>query len=181
MRRVLMTVVTIACGFAVIPPLIHDLFAPELSPAGLTLYQKPRRLLPFEFYDGSGRSTTLRRFHGKFALLTVWATWCSPCTEEMASLNRLATLFERKDQEVIPISVDPSGAPVVRAFYARLRLGGLKVYVAPSSSAMHALGVIGTPTTLLIDRDGLELGRVVGAARWDDPATIARISDIVKR
>jgi peroxiredoxin len=181
MRRLLVTIATIACGFAVAPPLIHGLFAPELSPAALNLYRKPRRLLPFTFYDGSGRSTTLRRFHGKFALLTVWATWCSPCTEEMASLDHLAALFHPKDLEVVPVSVDASGAPVVRSFYARLRLDSLRIFVDPSNDAMHALGVIGIPTTLLIDRDGLELGRVVGAARWDDPATIARISQIVSR
>jgi hypothetical protein len=37
------------------------------------------------------------------------------------------------------------------------------------------LEVSGMPTTLLLDREGRELGRVIGAAPWDDAEMVARI------
>lgn len=181
MRRSLIPIALVVSGFIVIPPLIHKLFPPELPAAILSLHERPRQLSLIRFNDGAGRSITLNHFHGRFILLNVWATWCTPCTEEMASLNRLASLFDEKDLMIVPISVDPSGAPTVRAFYSKLDLDRLNIYVDPSKKVMHALTVIGIPTTLLIDRDGFEIGRSIGAARWDAPTSVTRISDIVGR
>jgi len=44
---------------------------------------------------------------------------------------------------------------------------------------MDALRVTGIPTTLLINRDGFEIARVVGAAQWDAPESLQRISELV--
>ena len=43
---------------------------------------------------------------------------------------------------------------------------------APSLSEVQQLAVAGLPTTLLIDRNGNEVGRVVGSAEWDSPAAL---------
>jgi hypothetical protein len=96
----------------------------------------------------------------------------------MASLDHLALLFAKKDLKIIPISIDVSGAPVVRSFYKRLGLNNLSIYVDPSKRVMDALAIIGIPTTLLIGRDGREIGRMVGPAQWDSPESVKRISEI---
>ena len=174
-------IVLVVCGLIVIPPLIHKFVSPELPAAVLRPHKYPRQISDFKFYDGSNRRITLNRFRGSFVLLNIWATWCGPCIEEMASLNRLVKLFKRKDLIIVPISIDISGVPAVRAFYSRQNLNNLNVYVDPSKEVMHALAGIGIPTTLLINPDGLEIARTVGAARWDAPATVERISYLVKR
>lgn len=43
---------------------------------------------------------------------------------------------------------------------------------------MDALAITGIPTTLLVDREGLEIARMV-AAEWDAPESVKRISGIV--
>ena len=45
----------------------------------------------------------------------------------------------------------------------------LRIYVDESGEAADKLGAPGIPTTLLIGRNGRELGRVLGAAEWDSP------------
>lgn len=103
MRRSLVPIVLIACGFVVLP-LLHRLFPPELPVPQLIVYNPPRQLADFSFSDGSARSLTLNRFRGHFLLVNIWATWCSLCKDEMASLNHLALLSTGTDLEVIPIS-----------------------------------------------------------------------------
>ena len=38
----------------------------------------------------NGPSRRLSTFRGKPLIINVWASWCVPCREEMASLKRLA-------------------------------------------------------------------------------------------
>jgi thiol-disulfide isomerase/thioredoxin len=133
-------------------------------------------LTDFTFSDGSGGSLALKDFRGTFTLVNVWATWCPPCKEEMAALDHLALLLANKNIKIVPISIDVSGAMVVRSFYERLGLKNLSIYVDPSTKVMNALAIIGVPTTLLIGRDGREIGRTVGPAQWD--ASVKHISEI---
>ena len=93
----------------------------------------------------------------------------------MASLNHLALLFADKNIKIVPISIDVSGAISVRSFYERLGLNNLLIYVDPSKNVMDALGITGIPTTILIDRDGREIGRMVGPAQWDAPESVKHI------
>ena len=179
MRRSLIPILILVFGFALLPPLLHNLFSPKLPPAVLRVSNIPRQLVTFTFSDESERSHTLDDFHGKFILLNVWATWCPPCKEEMASLNHLAQIYEKKDLTIMPISIDVSGTSAVRYFYKRLGLNELPIYLDPSKKVMDALRVTGIPTTLLISRDGLEIARVVGAAQWDAPESLQRISELV--
>jgi hypothetical protein len=96
----------------------------------------------------------------------------------MASLNHLASLFANKNIRIVPISIDISGAVTVQSFYERLGLSNLPIYVDPSKNVMDALGIIGIPTTILIGRNGREIGRMVGPAQWDAPESVKHITDI---
>ena len=178
MRRSLVPILIIMFAFVAFPFVLHKLFPPSLPAAQFVVQKPPRQLTDFTFLDGSGRSLTLKDFRGTFILINVWATWCPPCKEEMASLDHLALLLANKNIKVVPISIDVSGALVVRSFYERLGLENLSIYVDPSTKVMHALAIIGVPTTLLIGRDGREIGRMVGPAQWDAPASVKHISEI---
>jgi len=171
-------VLIIACALVAFPPLLHKLFPPKLPAVELIVHDAPRQVKDFTFSDGSGRSLTLDGFRGTFILVNIWATWCSPSKEEMASLNHLALLFENKNIKIVPISIDVSGALTVRSFYQRLDLNSLSIYVDPSKNVMDAFGIIGIPSTLMISRDGREIGRVVGPAQWDAPESVKRILEI---
>jgi thiol-disulfide isomerase/thioredoxin len=135
---------------------------------------KPRALPEIRFADGEGRSLSLGDFRGRPILLNIWATWCVPCREEMPALNRLQDELEAR-LLVLPLSIDRQGAPVVKQFYEELGLKALGVYVDPAGKAPRDLNTVEVPTTLLIDRDGREIGRKIGAAEWDSPASIALI------
>jgi thiol-disulfide isomerase/thioredoxin len=176
MRRSLVPFLIIVCAFVAFPLALREFFPPKLPAAELLAHSSPRGLTGFTFSDEPGRNLTLHRFRGTLVLVNVWATWCAPCKAEMASLNHLALLFANKNIKIVPISIDVSGTLTVRSFYERLGLKNLSIYVDPSKNVMDALGITGIPTTVLIDHEGREVGRMVGPAQWDAPESVMRIT-----
>jgi thiol-disulfide isomerase/thioredoxin len=132
----------------------------------------PRRDIRFTDLDGA--PVTLADKRGRVVLLNFWATWCLPCVREMPSLYRLQAKFEKSVFEVVLISQDRDPG-LIEPFYERLGLDNMAIYHDPRSRLARELAIIGMPTTLLIDREGNEIGRVVGAAEWDSPAALKLI------
>jgi thiol-disulfide isomerase/thioredoxin len=145
----------------------------------LVRHKTPVTLPQLHFLDGAGQDRTLDNFRGKVVLLNLWATWCGPCRTEMPILDRLQAELGGPDFEVLPLSIDRRGAEAVRKFYADLGIKHLNIYIDPSSKAGFGLGFLGLPTTILIDREGREVGRLVGPAEWDAPEVIALIKSLI--
>ena len=110
MRRSLVPILIIVCAFVAFPLALREFFPLKLPAAELIAHSSPQGLTDFTFSDESGRNLTLERFRGTVVLVNVWATWCPPCKDEMASLNHLALLFANKNVKIVPISIDVSGA-----------------------------------------------------------------------
>ena len=139
-------------------------------------FDKPRPLPSIRFIDGAGQSRSLADLRGHPLILNIWATWCVPCRQEMPTLDRLqATL--KGSVLVVPLSIDSKGIPAVAAFYREIGITSLGTYVDQSGDATHLLDVSGIPTTLLVDRDGREIGRKIGPAEWDSPDMVALIEN----
>jgi hypothetical protein len=94
----------------------------------------------------------------------------------MPALDRLQGALGGTDFEVVPLSIDRGGIETVRNFYSEIGVRHLAMYIDSSGQALRALGAVGLPTTLIIDRDGQEIGRVIGPAEWDSP----EIADVLK-
>ncbi len=143
--------------------------------------ETPREVPELRFVNGDGRELTLEAFERRTILLNVWATWCVPCREEMPALDRLQAKLGGPDFEVVPLSIDREGLPVVKAFYEELGLEALGIYVDRSGKAQRALSVLGIPTTLLVDREGRELGRTLGPAEWDSDEIVEFLRTVVEQ
>ena len=151
------------------------------APAGFAVYESPRPLPEIRFENGQGEAMSLADFRGKVVLLNIWATWCAPCRREMPTLDRLQATLGGPDFQVVALSIDRNGLPVVQEFYAEVGLETLPIYVDQSGKAQRALRVLGVPTTLLIDREGKEIGRLLGPAEWDSPEMVGFLRDYLKR
>ena len=140
-------------------------------------FATPRPVANVRFTDAKGRMRDLASFRGKVVLLNVWATWCGPCRQEMPTLDRLQAKLGGKDFEVVALSIDRGGLAAVSSFFDETNVRALATYVDASTEAQARLGIIGVPTSLLLDRQGREIGRVTGPAQWDSPEVIK----IIKR
>ena len=136
---------------------------------------RPKPLPELRFNDADGRAHTLADFRGKVVLLNIWATWCEPCREEMPALDRLEAKLGGERFHVLALSVDQQGPAVARKFYAQVGIKALPLYVDPTAKAAFTLDAAGLPASLLIDRQGREIGRHLGAVKWDDPQVLQRL------
>jgi thiol-disulfide isomerase/thioredoxin len=126
-----------------------------------------------------GTVLRLSDLKGRPVLLNLWATWCAPCVREMPSLERLAV--ERgATLSVLAISEDRRGEEAVGPFLDRHGLEKLPIYLDTKSDVSHAFSVDAIPSTILIDRNGREVGRFLGPAEWDGPAARRLIDRLLK-
>lgn len=150
-------------------------------PREFSLHKTPRAAPDLLFQDGAGRPVRLSDFRGKVVVLNVWATWCPPCREEMPTLDRLQAELGGPDLEVMALSVDHVGPQVVRDFYRQIGVKHLRLYIDTTPHTMNQLKVLGLPATLLLDRNGRELGRLVGAAEWDSPGMLEFFRGVIEQ
>lgn len=127
------------------------------------------------FENGQGKRVTLADFKGKVVLLNIWATWCPPCVREMPTLDKLQKQLGGKQFAVVPLSVDKGGIFTVKSFYEDNFIGHLPIYVDPTTDVLDTLNILGTPTTVLIDKQGKEIARTMGPEDWSQPGVIAQI------
>ncbi|VVE11297.1 TlpA family protein disulfide reductase [Pandoraea terrae] len=76
---------------------------------------------PLELHTLDGRSINTRELLGKVVILTFWATWCSPCLEELPLLSAYAARHANEGLQVLGFSLDgPDDLPAVRKFSSGL-------------------------------------------------------------
>ena len=150
-------------------------------PRNFILHETPKPIAEIRFEDDQGKAISLADFRGKVVLVNIWATWCGPCRREMPSLDRLQGLLGGADFQVVPLSIDRAGVAVVRKFYTEAGLRKLPIYIDTAGKVTRDLATVGVPVTLLLDREGRELGRLIGPAEWDEPAIVEFLKGIVGR
>jgi thiol-disulfide isomerase/thioredoxin len=98
---------------------------------------------------------------GRVKLVNFWATWCAPCREEIPHFNAIYAEYREEGLDIVAISMDEEGEEVVRPFVADN--GMTYPVVLGSEEVAEAFGgVIGFPTTFLVDREGAVVDSWVG-------------------
>jgi thiol-disulfide isomerase/thioredoxin len=167
-----------AAAFAVVAVLyvilMRDVHASKpASLAALAEDQTPQAIPEVAFTDASGARRTLAAFKGRYVLLNLWATWCSPCVTELPALARLQAALPTAKLLVVTVNVGRTSAADTAAFLKAHGAGSLPVYLDSNIALIRAFGAVGMPLSVLIDPQGREIARASGPADWDDAAAIA--------
>jgi thiol-disulfide isomerase/thioredoxin len=151
------------------------------APSNFVLNEPPKPLPDIRFQDAAAKPVDLAGFRGKVVLLNLWATWCIPCRAEMPTLDRLQAKLGGADFVVVALSIDRKGTTAVESFYREIGIAHLGKYIDSGAEATGHLGILGLPTTLLIDREGRELGRLLGPSAWDSPEMVTFLQGVIAR
>ncbi len=146
----------------------------------LIVHTAPRDRITETFRDLYGNRLTLADYSGKVVLLNIWATWCPPCRAEMPSLDRLAGEMEGPDFALIALSTDRGGVERVAQFYDDFLIDNLDIMHDRSGNFARQAGVLGLPVTLILDRQGREIARLLGDADWASPEARAILRRIIE-
>lgn len=135
--------------------------------AGFQFYDEPKAVTLRAVKDGAGGEVAPEAWRGKVTLVNLWATWCPPCRAEMPELGRLQAALGGADFEVVTVNLDSqTRLDKAREFLTAAGAGKLTFYRDDEGAMREALGIPGLPATLLFDRQGRELGRLLGPAPW---------------
>jgi thiol-disulfide isomerase/thioredoxin len=121
----------------------------------------------------NGPSRKLSELHGRPLLINVWASWCSPCREEMASLERLAWLDLARHFNIVGISTDDD--PVQAGAWLKESNATISQFVDTRLQMENMLGAARVPLTVLVDADGRVVEKIYGAREWDSPESLQLI------
>ena len=123
--------------------------------------------------DAQGYQKLVQQHHGKPLLMTFWATWCEPCRDEYPMLNELAKQYAPQGLQVVGVNFNDDGDLILmRRFIARYKP------VFPNYRKKHGDEAGFTqavwpewngalPVSFLYDKDGNQVGRVLGAGTRD--------------
>ena len=127
------------------------------------------------FIGPDGAPTTLADSNGRLRVVNFWATWCAPCRREMPALDALARERGGDDLAVIAIATGRNAPEAIAAFREEAGVTTLAAYTDPKSALARAMDVPGLPVTVILDRDGDEIARLLGDADWNGPEARALI------
>ena len=144
----------------------------------LVVHAEPKIASEAEITWADGRAAVLGDFGGRVVVVNFWATWCAPCRKEMPSLSELQSQFDERDMIVLAVAVGRNPIPSVERFLDEIEVHNLAVLYDPKQSFSASMGVLGLPTTILLDRSGKEVARLTGDADWGSESALSIISAI---
>jgi peroxiredoxin len=146
----------------------HGAALDAFEKAGITEFKTGQRGPAFRLraFPGDGRAS-LEDFARNLVILNFWATWCTPCTVEMPTLEMLWHDYRKRGLVVLGVSVD-RGAPraLLEPYVAHLRLT-FPILLDPDVKTAGAWRVTSLPATFIVKPGGEVAGMAAGAREWN--------------
>lgn len=148
-------------------------FRPRPAPPPPVLEAAPaadaaERLFALTLPDLDGRPRPLAQWRGRVLVVNFWATWCTPCKEEMPEFSRISEENAGKGVQFVGISIDTPEK--VRAFLEQVPVS--YPLLVGSVDHLRLAADLGNPAqalpfTAVLDRQGriarVKLGRFAAA------------------
>ena len=138
------------------------------------------RISDAEFQAPDGSSATLADYTGRVLVVNFWGTTCAPCVLEMPTLAALQNEFDESELLVMPLSFDRVGDyPMARERLDQLTDGALDFFGDAERGVMFDSYVGGFPSTIIYDRDCVEVARFEGDTDWASEEALAMFRALV--
>ena len=145
----------------------------------LKIHKDPKQVSNIVFKDFKGLAVSLEDFKDSLVLINFWATWCAPCKEEMPSLNKIKNIAEFKDVNIIPINIGEEEIEKSRQFFDELKIDNLEIFSGPSGDIAKKFKLRGVPTTVILDKKGYEISRIIGSIDFQDKKFLDWLRNII--
>ena len=126
----------------------------------VVIYEKPLLIKELKFKDINLQEIDLSNKKGNIMIINFWASWCLPCKREMPSLEKLAHNYP--EIKIYPVNMEKANKLRASDFYKSIGVTGLEIFFDPEFNLVRVFKMRGMPTSILIDKNGMEFARVVG-------------------
>ena len=137
-----------------------NLFASDDFSKNIVIHEKPKIIKELRFKDFNLQDVDLTNKKGNIMIINFWASWCMPCRREMPSLEKLAQMHP--EIKVYAINMEKPNKLRAGDFFKNIGITSLDIYFDPDFKLVKTFKMRGLPTSILIDKNGKEFGRVVG-------------------
>ena len=146
----------------------------KAADAKLNLFETPRYIPNLSYYSEDGKKHRLNDNKEDMLIALLWSRTCGPCVGDMKHLQSFADKTKNKGIKVIIISPAEEWKSIDERLEFMKKIGAphLETYLDPKSNFSHGMGVMVTPTAIMVSRNGEEIGQITGAVKWDDPDVI---------
>ncbi len=94
-------------------------------------------------------------------------------------LAALQEEFGGEDFAVVTLATGRNSPAGIKKFFDEIGVTDLPRYQDPRQALARDMGVLGLPITVLIDRDGNEIARLLGDAEWNSESARAIIAALL--
>ncbi|MGV8947806.1 MAG: TlpA disulfide reductase family protein [Candidatus Paracaedibacter sp.] len=119
--------------------------------------------------EGAATEKNLKDLKGKPIILHFWATWCGPCVEELPDLDIYAKKHENT-AHIIAVATDFKDISKISEFYKAKGIKNLSITFDKGGVLSRTFRASALPTTVFINSNGHEIGRIQGAVEWTGTA-----------
>jgi len=116
--------------------------------------------------DIHGKAVKLSEAKGKTVLLDFWTTWCPPCREDAAALDKLYQKYGQQDLLIVGISVSEERATVEKFLSEHPHSFPVALTLENEMPRAYRIGTF--PTYIVINRDGTLAAAVEGEKGFAD-------------
>jgi len=138
----------------------------------IVISKDPKAYKNINFKDVNNKDVNLNDYKNKLLILNFWATWCSPCREEMPSLDLLQSDKSLNNLKIFPINIGQEDLSKSKFFFDELNIKNLQIYFDASTTLANKFLLRGLPTTIFINKDGKEFARIIGYIDFKDKKLI---------
>ena len=154
-----------------------NLLAADDFSKNIVIHEKPQIINEIKFKDINLQDIDLTNKKGNIMIINFWASWCAPCKREMPSLEK----FSQNHPEILVYAVNMEKPNKLRArdFFNNIGITSLDIYFDPDFKLVKTFKMRGLPTSILIDKNGKEFGRVVGEVDFNSEEFIQIIQKYI--
>ena len=138
----------------------QNLIGAEEFSKNVVIHEKPQNISELKFKDLNLQEVDLSNKRGKIMIINFWATWCAPCRKEMPSLEKLGVKLPEID--IFAVNMEKPNNIKVDKFFKDIGVTNLKIYYDPELRLAKDFKLRGLPTSVLINKEGKEFGKVIG-------------------
>ena len=155
------------------------IYSPKLVALGaIEPYEPQEQNYSFELPDLTGQIHTLSQMSGKVILVNFWASWCSPCIQEIPSMQRLENALSERPFKILAINVSENKQTIMRRL-KRFNIT-LDILLDLKGNTFKQWQAEIIPTSFIIDKQGHIRYIAKGPVEWDDTEVTTLINKLLK-
>ena len=152
----------------------------NFSLSGPSQFERGKPAPDFILPNLNGTMISLADHKGKVVFLNIRATWCPPCVEEMPSMEKLFQALNEEGLEILAVSIDASGLKAVGPFMKKHKLN-FPALIDPSGTTQGLYRTTGVPESIIIDKNGIIIEKIIGPRDWGSSEAIRYFRDLIQK